>query len=51
MFRALVSHRAVLARDRGSRYLQVDAMPASRPVLERMGFHAMAQTTPWTLER
>lgn len=46
VFRALVSHRAVLARDRGFRYLQVDALPASRPILERMGFHAMAGTTP-----
>jgi GNAT superfamily N-acetyltransferase len=47
VFRALVGHRAVLARDRGFRYLQVDAMPASGPILERMGFHALAETTPW----
>jgi GNAT superfamily N-acetyltransferase len=47
VFRALVGHRALLARDRGFRYLQVDALPASRPILERMGFHPLAETTPW----
>jgi GNAT superfamily N-acetyltransferase len=49
-FRALVGHRALLARDRGFRYLQVDALPASRPVLERMGFRPLAETTPWMHE-
>jgi hypothetical protein len=34
---------------RGFRYLQVDALPASRPILERMGFHPLAETTPWML--
>jgi GNAT superfamily N-acetyltransferase len=48
VFRALVGHRAVLARERGFRYLQVDALPTSRPILERMGFQALAETTPWT---
>lgn len=47
IFRALVGHRATLAKDRGYRYLQVDALPTSRPILERMGFHPLAQTTPW----
>jgi hypothetical protein len=51
LFRALVGCRAVLARDRGFRYLAVDAMPASRPVLARMGFVPVAETTPWILER
>jgi GNAT superfamily N-acetyltransferase len=50
VFRALVGHRALLARDRGFRYLQVDAMPTSRPILERMGFHPLAETTPWVYE-
>jgi GNAT superfamily N-acetyltransferase len=50
VFRALVGHRALLARDRGFRYLQVDAMPTSRPILERMGFHPLAETTPWMRE-
>jgi GNAT superfamily N-acetyltransferase len=47
VFRALVAFRAVRARDRGFRYLQVDALPTSRPILERMGFHPLAETTPW----
>jgi GNAT superfamily N-acetyltransferase len=50
VFRALVGHRALLARERGFRYLQVDAMPASRPILHRMGFHPLAETTPWMYE-
>ena len=50
VFRALVGHRALLARERGFRYLQVDAMPTSRPILERMGFHPVAEITPWMLE-
>jgi GNAT superfamily N-acetyltransferase len=50
VFRALVAHRALLARERGFRYLQVDAMPASRPILQRMGFHPLAETTPWMYE-
>jgi GNAT superfamily N-acetyltransferase len=49
VFRAMVGHRALMARDRGFRYLQVDAAPASRPILERMGFHALAETTPWVV--
>ena len=50
VFRALVGHRARLARDRGFRYLQVDAMPTSRPILEGMGFQPLAETTPWMYE-
>lgn len=50
VFRALVGHRALLARDRGSRYLQVDVTPASRPILERMGCHPVPGTTPWMHE-
>jgi GNAT superfamily N-acetyltransferase len=47
VFRALVAHRALRARDRGFRYLQVDALPTSRPILQRMGFQPLAETTPW----
>ena len=47
VFRSLVAHRAAAALDRGYRYLQVDASPDSRPVLERMGFVAVAATTPF----
>jgi GNAT superfamily N-acetyltransferase len=50
IFRALVAYRAGLAAARGYRYLQVDALPASRPILQRLGFKPVASTTPyvWT---
>jgi GNAT superfamily N-acetyltransferase len=47
IFRALVAYRAGLAAARGYRYLQVDAMPTSRPILQRLGFQAVARTTPY----
>jgi GNAT superfamily N-acetyltransferase len=47
IFRALVAYRAGLAAERGYRYLQVDALPTSRPILERLGFQAVARTTPY----
>jgi GNAT superfamily N-acetyltransferase len=50
VFRAIVGHRALLARERGFRYLQVDALPTSRPILQRMGFRPLAETTPWVRE-
>ncbi len=49
IYRALVAHRARRARDRGVRYLQVDALPTSRPILERVGFSRIATTTPYAL--
>jgi GNAT superfamily N-acetyltransferase len=47
VFRALVAHRAALASARGFRYLQVDASPDSRPILQRLGFVELATTTPF----
>jgi hypothetical protein len=47
-FRSLVGHRAALASARGFRYLQVDASPDSRPILQRLGFVELATTTPFT---
>jgi hypothetical protein len=47
VFRALVGPRALVARARGYRYAQVEALPTSRPILERMGFPPLAETTPW----
>jgi GNAT superfamily N-acetyltransferase len=47
IYRALVGYRARLAMARGYRYLQVDASPESRPILERLGFACLAQTTPY----
>lgn len=47
VFRSLVAYRAELARERGFRYLQVDATPDSRPILQRLGFVELATTTPY----
>jgi hypothetical protein len=47
IYRALVGYRARLAVARGYRYLQVDASPESRPILERLGFACLAETTPY----
>ena len=47
IYRALVAYRARLAAGRGYRYLQVDASPQSRPILERLGFDCLAATTPY----
>jgi GNAT superfamily N-acetyltransferase len=47
IYRALVGYRARLAVARGYRYLQVDASPDSRPILERLGFVCLARTTPY----
>ncbi|PPK61233.1 GNAT family N-acetyltransferase [Actinokineospora auranticolor] len=49
IYRALVSHRARLAEARGARYLQVDALPTSEPILRRVGFTRITTTTPYTL--
>ena len=47
VFCALVAHRATLASARGFRYLEVDASPESRPILQRLGFVELATTTPF----
>jgi GNAT superfamily N-acetyltransferase len=51
VFRALVAHRAARARERGVRYLYVDAVPMSRPIFERLGFVPLTETTPYVRER
>jgi GNAT superfamily N-acetyltransferase len=48
-FRSIVAHRARLAAARGYRYLQLDASDDSRPIPERLGFVALATTTPFVL--
>jgi ribosomal protein S18 acetylase RimI-like enzyme len=50
IFRSLVAYRARLARERGYRYLQVDALPDSRPILGRLGFAELAMTTPYEFD-
>ena len=47
VYRALVAQRAALASARGARYLLVDAWDSSRPILEHLGFIALATTTPY----
>jgi GNAT superfamily N-acetyltransferase len=47
IYRGLVALRAAEARDRGFRYLQVDASDDSRPILERLGLHVLTTTTPY----
>ncbi|MBB4683654.1 GNAT family N-acetyltransferase [Amycolatopsis jiangsuensis] len=48
LYRALVAHRVGVARARGARHLLVDALPTSRPILERLGFLAITTTTPYS---
>ena len=48
IYRAMVSHRARLAKDRGHRYLRTDALPTSRPILEKLGFVRITATVPYT---
>jgi len=47
IFRALVAYRVALAAAHGCRYVQVDAMPPSRPILAGLGFEELATTTPF----
>lgn len=47
VYRSVVAYRARQARDRGYRYLRVDATPASEPILTRLGFVRAGSTTPF----
>ena len=49
LYRATVAKRAELARDRGYRWLYSDALPTSRPILERLGFVRLTTTTPFVI--
>jgi len=48
-YRALIAARAAEARRRGHRFLTVDARNTSRPILERLGFRALATVRGWSL--
>lgn len=50
LYRATVAHRARRARERGYRFMRLDASPASRPILEHLGLRAVATTTPYSLD-
>jgi GNAT superfamily N-acetyltransferase len=47
LYRATVAGRAELAREAGHRWLYSDALPTSRPILERLGFVPLTTTTPF----
>jgi GNAT superfamily N-acetyltransferase len=47
IYSALVGYRARLASARSFRYLRVDALPTSRPILERHGFAQLSTTVPY----
>ncbi len=49
LYRATVAHCAELAREAGFQYLYVDALPTSRPILERLGFARLTTTTPFVI--
>lgn len=46
VYRALVAARGRDALARGARYLLVDALPTSRPILEHLGFERISDTWP-----
>lgn len=46
LYRAVVAARARDAAELGARFLIVDALPTSRPILERLGFVHVADTWP-----
>ena len=50
LYTALVAARVQEARSRGVRYLMIDALPTSRPIVERYGFVALSVTTPYIKE-
>jgi ribosomal protein S18 acetylase RimI-like enzyme len=47
IYRTLVGQRAALAAQRGFDFLQVDASPDSRPILQRLGLQVVSTTTPY----
>jgi hypothetical protein len=51
LYRATVAARGLDAVKSGARYLIVDALPTSRPILERLGFVQVTYTWPCKLER
>lgn len=51
VYRSMVRQRAIDAQSFGARYLQVDALPTSRPILERLGFQGLSVTRPCVWRR
>ncbi|MDP9317227.1 MAG: GNAT family N-acetyltransferase [Chloroflexota bacterium] len=46
LYQALVATRVQEARRRGYRYMTIDALPTSRPIVERHGFRFLTYTHP-----
>lgn len=49
LYRALTAYRAGVALAAGCPYVRVDTSPDSRPILIRLGLHAVTMTTPCVL--
>jgi hypothetical protein len=49
LYRAVVARRARDAVQAGARYLRVDALPTSQPILERLGFELLTYLWPCVL--
>lgn len=49
LYRAAVQCRALDAMRAGARYLRVDALPTSQPILERLGFEVLTHLWPCSL--
>ena len=47
LYTALVAVRAQEARQRGARFLTIDASPMSRPICEKIGFKFLTNTQPF----
>jgi GNAT superfamily N-acetyltransferase len=47
IYKSLVAARLAEAKDRGAKYLTTDALPTSRPILEKLGFRELTTTTPY----
>jgi len=47
LYRSLLVARALEARERGYRFLQVDASPDSQPILAKNGFRCLGYSTPY----
>ena len=47
LYSAILVHRAKLAKERGYEFLRVDASEDSRPILQKLGLHAVTTTTPY----
>lgn len=50
-YRAMVAYRTRMAANRGFSYLRTDALPTSRPILEKLGFQQISTTIPFTPPR